>query len=92
MIMKTTFAHVLSVLWKTPTFLAGRSELILTMQSNSNHVKTIIYTVLILSSSKGIELTYVGGFRIDDIQTATTIYLRTKDMTHLEVRRKGCSG
>ena len=31
-------------------FLAGRSELTLTTQSNPNHVKTIIYTFLILSS------------------------------------------
>ena len=45
---------------ENPYFLAGRSELILTTQSNSNHVKTIIYTFLILSSSKGIELNYVG--------------------------------
>ena len=51
MIKKTTFAHVLSVLWKLLYFLAGRSELTLTTQSNSNHVKTIIYTFLILFNS-----------------------------------------
>ena len=66
-------------------FLASRSELTLTMQSNPNHLKskTIIYTFLILSSCKGIELNLCWGFRIHEKHTEKPIYLRTKDTTHL---------